>query len=73
MIKLLLIHVKKYFLSRVKIEKCNIETDGRNFYDQPIHDSLNKMVKLEKYLRDKVMITQPVVCWILLISKKITD
>ena len=24
---------KKYFLPRVKIENCNIEIDGRNFYD----------------------------------------
>ena len=29
---------KKYFLRRVKIENCNIEIDGRNFYDQPIND-----------------------------------
>ena len=29
---------KKYFLPRVKIENCNIEIDGRNFYDQPIND-----------------------------------
>ena len=28
----------KYFLLRVKIENYNIETDGRNFYDQPIND-----------------------------------
>ena len=31
---------KKYFLSRVKIENYNIEIDGRNFYDQPINDSI---------------------------------
>ena len=24
---------KEYFLPRVKIENCNIEIDGRNFYD----------------------------------------
>ena len=29
---------KKYFLPGVKIENCNIEIDGRNFYDQPIND-----------------------------------
>ena len=33
---------KKYFLPRVKIENYNIEIDGRNFYDQPIHDSTGK-------------------------------
>ena len=31
---------KKYFLARVKIENCNIEIDGKNFYDQPINDSV---------------------------------
>ena len=31
---------KKHFLSRVKIENYNIEIDGRNFYDQPINDSI---------------------------------
>ena len=31
---------KKYFLPRVKIENCNIEIDGKNFYDQPINDSI---------------------------------
>ena len=30
---------KKYFLPRIKINKCNIKTDGRNFYDQPINNS----------------------------------
>ena len=31
---------KKYFLPRVKIENYNIKIDGRNFYDQPINDSI---------------------------------
>ena len=31
---------KKYFLPRVKIENYHIEIDGRNFYDQPINDSI---------------------------------
>ena len=31
---------KKCFLPRVKIENYNIEIDGRNFYDQPINDSI---------------------------------
>ena len=34
---------------------------------------LNNMMKLEKYLQDKVMITQLVVYWILLIFLKSTD
>ena len=39
-IKFLLIIVKKYFLPRIKINNYNIEIDGRNFYDQPINDSI---------------------------------
>ena len=30
---------KMYFLPRVETENYNIETEGRNFYDQPINDS----------------------------------
>ena len=33
---------KTYFLPRVKIENYNIEIDGRNFYYQPINDSIKQ-------------------------------
>ena len=33
---------KKYFLPRVKIDDYNIEIDRRNFYDQPINDSIKQ-------------------------------
>ena len=33
---------KKYFLPRVKIENCIIESDRRNFYDQPINDLIKQ-------------------------------
>ena len=39
---------KKYFLPRVKIENYNIEIDGRNFYDQPINDSIKQYDDLRK-------------------------
>ena len=39
---------KKYFLPRVKIENYNIEIDGRNFYDQPINDSIKQCDKIRK-------------------------
>ena len=32
----------KYFLPRLKIDTYNIEIDGRNFYDQPINDSVKQ-------------------------------
>ena len=48
MIKFLLILLKKYFLPRVKIENCNIEIDGKTFYDQPINDSIKQYEKIRK-------------------------
>ena len=40
--------LKKYFLPRVRIEYYNIEIDGRNFYDQPINDSIKQYDKVKK-------------------------
>ena len=37
---------KQYFLPRVKIENCNIKIDGKNFYNQPINDSIKQYEKL---------------------------
>ena len=39
---------KKYFPPRVKIENHNIEIDGRNFYDQPIKDSIEQNDEIRK-------------------------
>ena len=39
---------QKYFLSKVNIENYNIEIDGRNFCDQPIHDSIKKYDEVRK-------------------------
>ena len=39
---------KKYFLPRVKIEKYKIEIDGRNFYHQPINDSIEQYDEIRK-------------------------
>ena len=33
---------RRYFLPRIKITNYNIEIDGRNFYDQPINDSIKQ-------------------------------
>ena len=40
--------IKKYFLPRIKIEIDNIEIGGRNFYDQPINDSVKQYDKVRK-------------------------
>ena len=39
---------RKYFLPRIKIENYNIEIDGRNFYDQPINDSIKQYDEARK-------------------------
>ena len=63
---------RRYFLSRVKIKNYNIEIDRRNFFDQRINDLIKHYDEVRNYYQDKVMITQLVVYWILLISKTIT-
>ena len=62
---------KKYFLPRIKITNYNIEIDGRNFYDQPINNSIKQYDEVRKISQEKVMITLQVVCKTLLILKKI--
>ena len=39
---------RRYFLPRVKIKNCNIEIDGRNFYDQPINDLIKQYDEVRK-------------------------
>ena len=40
---------KKYFLPRVKIENCNIETDGKTFMISQLMTQLSNTLKSEKY------------------------
>ena len=39
---------KKYFLPRVQTENYNIKINGRNFYDQPINDLIEKYHEIRK-------------------------
>ena len=39
---------RKCFLPRVRMENHNIETEDRNFYDQPINDSIKQYDKIRK-------------------------
>ena len=39
---------RKYFLPKIKIENYNIEIVGRNFYEQPINDSIKQYEKIRK-------------------------
>ena len=41
-------HIKKYFLPRLTIKNYNIEIDDRNFYDQPINDSIKQYNEIRK-------------------------
>ena len=38
----------RYFLPRIKITNYNIEINGRNFYDQPIDDSIKQYDEVRK-------------------------
>ena len=48
LIELQLILTENIFFPRVKTENCNIEIDGRNFYDQPINDSIKQYDEIRK-------------------------
>ena len=39
---------RRYFLPTVKIENYNFETDGRNFYDQPVNDLIKQHDEVRK-------------------------
>ena len=44
---------RKYFVPRVDITSYNVLIDGRNFYDQPINDSIRKYDKIRKIATGK--------------------
>ena len=44
---------RKYFVSRVDITSYNVLTDDRNFYDQPINDSIRKYDEIRKIATGK--------------------
>ena len=41
-------YFKKYFLPRVKKENYKIQIDGKNFYDQPINDTIKQYDEIRK-------------------------
>ena len=44
---------QKYYLSRIDLEKYNVITDGRNFYDNPIESDIEKYRELKKVMIGK--------------------
>ena len=64
---------EKYFFPTVKIENCSIEIDGRNFYDQPINDSIKQYDEVRKVSTGQSDYYTAGCLLDLLILKKITD
>ena len=44
---------QKYYLPRIDLEKYNVIIDGRNFYDNPIENDIEKYRELEKVMIGK--------------------
>ena len=44
---------RKYYLSRIDLEKYNVIIDGRNFYDNPIESDIKKYRELKKVMIGK--------------------
>ena len=44
---------QKYYLPRIDLEKYNVITDGRNFYDNPIGSDIEKYRELKKVMIGK--------------------
>ena len=64
---------RKYFLPRLKITNYNIESDGRNIYDQSINDLIKQYDEVRKISTGQGDDYTTVVYYILLILKIITD
>ena len=50
--------IKPNFVPRVDITSYDVLIDGRNFYDQPINDSIRKYDELERSRLEKEIITR---------------
>ena len=59
-----------HYLPKVKIKDCNVMIDGKTCFDQPVKMILKHLEILGKLLLIKEMITQLVVCYVILTSKK---
>ena len=55
-------------LPKVEIKIYNVMIDGKNVFDQSVKSVLEHMITLEKLKQEKMMITQVVACWIMIIS-----
>ena len=58
----------KYNLPKVEIKNYNVMIDGKNFFDQSVKSVLEHVITFEKLKQEKMMVTQVVACWIIIIS-----
>ena len=65
--------LKNIFFQELKQKITTSKLMEKTFMISQLMTQLSNMMKSEKHQQDKVMITQLVVYWILLILKKITD
>ena len=68
-----MILLKNIFFQELKLKTTTSKLMEEIFMISQLMTQLRNMMKSEKYRQDKVMITQLVVCLILLILKKIAD
>ena len=64
---------RKYFLPRVNITNYNVLIDAESFMINPFKINVKNMMKLENLQQDKEMISQQYVCYIINISKILTN
>ena len=60
-----------YYVPNVEIKDFNVLIDGESFFDLLVKINKKLTRKLLRWV--EIITTQPVICWILLISKKITN
>ena len=46
---------RKYYLPRIDFKKYNVILDGRNFYDNPIENNIEKYRELKQSMIGKVI------------------
>ena len=44
---------RKYYLTRINLEKYNVIIDGRNFYDNPVESDIEKCREIKKVMIGK--------------------
>ena len=64
---------RKYYLPRIDLNKYNVIIDGRNFYDNPIENDIEKYRELKKVMIGKGEDYTTGLCWIIITLKSIIN